>query len=317
MADLSEANKVGFRAQAVDYVFAANFAAYVYDWLLSISDELEIVSRSGLSPAIVIYLLSCISQISHLCLMAVFISSLAPADNCAVLADMLAACGIMSIAFTSFLFFLRVRAVYLQSRYVTALFGAFWVVTVTLNIWSNTIVHAANIPSPTVVGCIGTGPVPSIALPLASIFVNDTLIFLAILYRLTANAVTDGGRHSRLLTIFKGKGLYSLSQSLLQTGQLYYFSTLLYFFLSFAIIWIPFAPPGGQFILVTAHIGFTNIMACRVFRGVALGMIHMEHLPNGLTSTAIANAFQLDTITVPRQISQELMHCSSRVHITL
>ncbi|KZP11000.1 hypothetical protein FIBSPDRAFT_899335 [Athelia psychrophila] len=58
MADLSEATKVGGRAQAVDYVFAANFAAYGYDWLLSILEELEIVSRSGLSPPIVIYFLS-------------------------------------------------------------------------------------------------------------------------------------------------------------------------------------------------------------------------------------------------------------------
>ncbi|KZP10242.1 hypothetical protein FIBSPDRAFT_1051415 [Athelia psychrophila] len=303
MIGLSEANKVGFRTQlVVDYVFMANFAAYVYDWLLSISDEVEIVSRSGLSPSIAIYFLSRISQVTHMCIMAVFISSLAPVENCKVLTVMLGACVVMSIAFTSFLFFLRVRAVYLRSRYVTALFGAFWLVTVSLYIWSNTMFRTAQLfcihkwSSPTVggySGCIEKGPSPSIALPLASIFVNDTLIFLAISYRLTANAVTDGGRHSRLSTIFKGKGLYSLSQSLLRTGQLYYFSTILYFFLNFAILWIPSAAPGGQFMLVTAHIGFTNIMACHVFRGVALGMIHMERLPNGLTSTAIANAFQL------------------------
>ncbi|KZP10268.1 hypothetical protein FIBSPDRAFT_938124 [Athelia psychrophila] len=296
MADLSEATKVGGRAQAVDYVFAANFAAYGYDWLLSVLEEVEIVSRSGLSPPIVIYFLSRISQFSHLCIMAVFMSSLAPAENCQFLAVTLGACAVMSVSFTSFLFFLRVRAVYLRSKYVTALFGTFWLVTVSLNIVLVTIVGAGH-ASPAVggySGCISNGT-QSVTLPLASIFVNDSLIFLAISYRLVANALTDGDRRSRLLTIVKGKGLYSLSQSLLQTGQLYYFSTLLYFFLNFAIIWIPFAPPGGQFILVTAHIGFTNIMACRVFRGVALGMIHMEPLPNGLTSTAIANAFQLDT----------------------
>ncbi|KZP34392.1 hypothetical protein FIBSPDRAFT_1035445 [Athelia psychrophila] len=299
MIDLFEVNEVGFRAQVVDYVFAANFAAYVYDWLLSISDELEIVSRSGWSPSIVIYFLSRVSQVTHLCLLAVFLSALAPAENCEVLVVMLAACVVASISFTSFLFFLRVRAVYLQSKYVTALFSALWLVIVSLNILLVTMVSAENSPSPTVggySGCIGTGT-QSVSLPLASILVNDTLVFLAISYRLTANAVTDGGRRFRLLTLFKGKGLYSLSQSLLRTGQLYYFSTLLYLFIHFAIIWIPSVPPGGQFILFTAHVGFTNIMACRVFRGVALGMIHMEPSPNGLTSTAIANAFQLDTVS--------------------
>ncbi|KZP14901.1 hypothetical protein FIBSPDRAFT_1048550 [Athelia psychrophila] len=293
MTDLSEAIKVGFRRQVVDYVFAANFAAYAYDWLLSISDELAIASKSGLSPSIAIYFLSRVSHVIHLCLLTVFLSSLAPAENCAVLAVMLGTCAVMSLSFTSLLFLLRVRAVYLRSRYVTALFGAFWLVTVSVNIALTAKVHGVHSPSPAANGrCIMAGT-QSVSLPLASIFVNDTLIFLAISYRLTANAVTDGGRHSRLLTIFKGKGLYSLSQSLLQTGQLYYFSTILYFFLNFAILWIPSAAPGGQFMLVTAHIGFTNIMACHVFRGVALGMIHMEPRHNGLTSTAIANAFEL------------------------
>ncbi|KZP08544.1 hypothetical protein FIBSPDRAFT_1052363 [Athelia psychrophila] len=298
MTDLSEANKVALRVQVADYVFAANFAAYVYDWLLSIPDELEIVSRSGLSTSIVIYFLSRISQVSHMCFMAVFLSALAPADNCEVLAVMLGVCVVMSISFTSFLFFLRVRAVYLESKYVTVLFSALWLVAVSVNLLLVTGVHAVHAP-PAVggySGCIGKGS-KSVSSPLTAIFVNDTLIFLAISYRLTANAMADGSLRSRLLTLVKGKGLFSLSQSLLQTGQLYYFSTLLYFFLNFAIIWIPFPPPGGQFRLFTAHIGFTNIMACRVFRGVALGMIHMEPRPNGLTSTAIANAFQLDIIT--------------------
>ncbi|KZP14905.1 hypothetical protein FIBSPDRAFT_1048554 [Athelia psychrophila] len=296
MTDLSEAIEVGFRAQVVDYVLAANFTAYVYDWMLSITDELAIASGRGLSPSIAIYFLSRVTHLMHLCLLTVFLSSLAPAENCLVLAVMLGTCAVMSLSFTSLLFLLRVRAVYLGSRYVTALFGAFWIVTISVNIALTTKVDAGHDPSPAADGaCIMTG-IQSVSLPLASIFVNDTLIFLAISYRLTANAVTDGGLHARLLTIFKGRGLYSLSRSLLQTGQLYYFSTLLYFLVNFAIIWIPFAPPGGQFMLLTVHTGFTSIMACHVFRGVALGMIHMEPLPNGLTSTAIANAFQLDMV---------------------
>ncbi|KZP10255.1 hypothetical protein FIBSPDRAFT_1051424 [Athelia psychrophila] len=296
---LFEANKAVLRLQVVDYVFAANFAAYVYDWLLSFSDELEIVSGSGLSLSIAIYFLSRISQVSQMCFLVAFRSVPATEEtpNCTFLAAMIGVCAVMSLASTSFLFFLRVRAVYLRSRYATALFGALWIVTVSSTIWASTTLRAEHNSSPAVNGgCIMTGlqAVPS---PLTSTFVNDTLIFLAISYRLTTNAVTDGGRRSRLMTIVKGKGLYSLSQLMLQTGQLYYFSTFLYFFVNLAIIWIPFVPPGVQPILITIHSGFTNIMACHVFRGVALGMIHMEPHPIGLTSSAIVNAFQLDTIT--------------------
>lgn len=54
------------------------------------------------------------------------------------------------------------------------------------------------------------------------LFVNDTLVFLAISFRLSANAVTDESWRSRFLSIVKGKGLYRLSRSLLISGQIYY-----------------------------------------------------------------------------------------------
>lgn len=46
---------------------------------------------------------------------------------------MLATCAVMTVASTSFLFFLRVRAIYLKSRYVTALFGLLWIIAIALN----------------------------------------------------------------------------------------------------------------------------------------------------------------------------------------
>ena len=58
--------------------------------------------------------------------------------------------------------------------------------------------------------------------PITSIFVYDTLIILAISYRLAADAVTGASWHSRLLSIIQGKGLYSLSKLLMRSGQLYY-----------------------------------------------------------------------------------------------
>lgn len=57
---------------------------------------------------------------------------------------------------------------------------------------------------------------------MTSIFVYDTLIILAVSYRLAADAVTGASWHSRLLSVIQGKGLYSLSKSLMRSGQLYY-----------------------------------------------------------------------------------------------
>lgn len=48
----------------------------------------------------------------------------------------------MTVASTKFLFLLRVRAVYLQSRYLTALFGLLWVTTVALNMLAVAALYA-------------------------------------------------------------------------------------------------------------------------------------------------------------------------------
>lgn len=63
----------------------------------------------------------------------------------------------------------------------------------------------------------------AVSLRIMSTLVNDTLVFVAITYRLAADAMpTKGRRRFRLFSVVKGEGLYSLSRSLLQGGQLYY-----------------------------------------------------------------------------------------------
>ena len=59
-------------------------------------------------------------------------------------------------------------------------------------------------------------------MPTFAAYAYDTLIFLAICYCLAVNAVVDTSLHSRLMSILTGKGLYSLSKSLMRSGQLYY-----------------------------------------------------------------------------------------------
>ena len=52
--------------------------------------------------------------------------------------------------------------------------------------------------------------------------VSDTLVFLAITYRLAADTVTEETFCGWLRTILQGRGLYSLSKALMQSGQCYY-----------------------------------------------------------------------------------------------
>lgn len=61
-----------------------------------------------------------------------------------------------------------------------------------------------------------------VAMPSIALFVYDTLVILAVTYRLAADTVTGDSWCSRILSVIYGKGLFSLSRALMRSGQLYY-----------------------------------------------------------------------------------------------
>lgn len=139
--------------------------------------------------------------------------------------------------------------------------------------------------------------------------VSDTLVFLAITYRLAADAATDATLGARVRTVLRGRGLYSLSRALMQSGQRYYLcvpiharasvgalilssSASIVFSAANLAVWrAPGVPPALSFVFIPFYVGFTNMMAARVFRGVALGLLEG---PPGLTTTHIAAALHTD-----------------------
>ncbi|KZP25352.1 hypothetical protein FIBSPDRAFT_388354 [Athelia psychrophila] len=272
--------------QSSSYLYTVQITAYTYEWLLSISDECAMVSNSGMTWSISIYFLSRISQLIYL---GVVMAYSAPTVKCdfKLLTVTIAVCASVTGAATTYMFLLRVRAVYLKSMRITALFGALWLVTQGLLALTSTAVHAApNQPSQYCNGLyLKYGILPS-----AAIFAYDTLVFLAISYRLAEDASTKAGWRSRIMSVTKGHGLHRLSRSIMRSGLQYYLASLLFSLTNLVLMLSP-APPAARYSLVTMYIGFTNIMACRVFRGVALGM--MERSPTMLNSTEIAAAFQL------------------------
>jgi len=60
------------------------------------------------------------------------------------------------------------------------------------------------------------------AVPIILTAANDTLVFLAISYRMVSSAMVASTWRARTRSFFTGEGLYHLSKSLLQSGQAYY-----------------------------------------------------------------------------------------------
>ncbi|KZP04025.1 hypothetical protein FIBSPDRAFT_673881, partial [Athelia psychrophila] len=247
--------------------------AYLYDWLLSISEEHKLMSRTGITWPITIYFLSRCALIHSILQYVLTVHPIAPTGHCAQLVGWPLMCAATRTTCTSFLFFLRVRAVYLRSRSVTALFGALWLVTVTLNILTDASVRPAQ---PSLIHRLGDPPycislhIQHFTFPSISSFVYDTFVFIAISYRLAADAATEQSWRSRLQSVVTGKGLFNISRALMISGQLYYLATILFFWVILAVMVSPLVPDSYHYALNTPYMVFTNIMACRVFRGVAL-----------------------------------------------
>ncbi|KZP19071.1 hypothetical protein FIBSPDRAFT_1045806 [Athelia psychrophila] len=303
MSGSSAVVSTAFRARNIGYLFTSSLVMYAYDWLLSISEEVAIVSQGSLTWSITIYFLSRTSELVFLLLAIVFYK--ANWVNCTAVFTGLIITSSVAITSTSFLFFLRVRAVYLQSRTITILFGALWAVTASVGICFGALeVHGAE-HIPHTAHCANTIAKYNF-IPVTMTFVHDTMVFLAISYRLAAGAVTAGDWRSRVLSIVTGKGLFSLSRSLMKGGQLYYLATTMFFFVNLTTM----TSPSIHYNLlhydrIGINLAFTNMMACLVFRGVALGQIEKKPTQLGLTSTAINVAFQMEALPSPQRCSLE------------
>lgn len=71
-------------------------------------------------------------------------------------------------------------------------------------------------------------------------------------------------------------------------------AVVMFFFAELAVMISPLIRvPNQHYLLSTTYISFANIMACRVFRGVALGRLESNSTQVGLTSTNIHDVFGL------------------------
>lgn len=146
---------------------------------------------------------------------------------------------VVAMPSTSLLFLFRVRAVYGNSKIIVYFFGILWLAILGLcaaipfGIKGGTccFLRAVSIPdlrghSAAHIGptqrCINTEVASYISAPIALNAINDTLIFLAISFRIISFSVAGETGRDKLRSFISGDGLPQLSKGLLQGGQLYY-----------------------------------------------------------------------------------------------
>ena len=127
------------------------------------------------------------------------------------------------LASTSLLFFFRTRAVFKTDPWVVAFFACSWLAV--LGGCLAFIIHTFGMnPAPTNTNavCLNAGIAPYVAATTITPLINDTLVFLAISWRLFRNSYDPYTIRSGVRLLIFGDYLPVFSKVLFQDGQAYY-----------------------------------------------------------------------------------------------
>lgn len=187
--------------------------------------------------------------------------------NCQSLIYAISVLTILALNTNNILFLFRIRAVYGNSRWVNAFFGFWYLVVLGTSLGVPFVMHAAHI-GPTNY-CLEAGvPIWTTSTMFANM-INDTLVCLAISYRITSKSIGGEGWRSALRCFFRGDGAPRVAKDLLRNGQLCYLATIV---LSVLQIILTFATEYVATLTISV-IALENIMTCRVHRSVILSLM--------------------------------------------
>ncbi|KZP25252.1 hypothetical protein FIBSPDRAFT_396733 [Athelia psychrophila] len=204
--------------QLTAYVYIASLGVLAWDWLMSMPDEYRILSTGRISKSKVAYISARLSILGFCLGMVMF--QVAPISNCHTMVHVTTVFFILSSNANNLLMLIRVRAVYGNSRSVTAFFG-FWYLavlgTTSAVPWAIEAVHLG----PTKL-CIDIKVQSWITSSTVCNAVNGTLVFIAVSYRVSLRSLGETGWRSTARRFFRSNGAPRVVKDLLHQGQLCY-----------------------------------------------------------------------------------------------
>ncbi|KZP07639.1 hypothetical protein FIBSPDRAFT_875303 [Athelia psychrophila] len=269
--------------QVSAYVYFAAIGALAWDWLMSMPDEYRMLSTGRMTISKAVYICARVFTFAF-CLCSV-VFQVAPVTNCEALMHATTTLTVLSLNANNLLFFVRVRAVYGNSRRVSAFFGFLYMIVLSVSMYIPFSLSATNIGPTQLCTEINVKPWAS-----SSMFCNaayDTLVFLAISYRISSQSVGGDGWRSRFRSFFYGDGAPRIVKDLLHNGQLCYFATIV---LTITQIVTALGTP-YVVMLTIPTIALENAMTCRVHRACVLGLIN-----GGGGGSSASSPFVLTTV---------------------
>ncbi|KAL6308126.1 hypothetical protein BKA93DRAFT_726060 [Sparassis latifolia] len=251
------------------YLYVATLSAFTLDWMMAWPDEYRIIVKAPIRLSNIIYCISRIFAFTYILTNTIF--QIASVGSCQALQVALASCFTVGVPATSALFYLRICAVFRNSRPIIIIFGLLWLSILATCLTIPFAIGGTHIG--TTDRGINSKVKPFSSSAIITNTVNDTFVFLAISFRLVSFSMQGNTIGDRFRSFVRGDGLPKFSKLLLQGGQMYYFATVALNILTMAMILSPSMSPVFRAMFSIPNVALENAMATRVFRAVHLGLI--------------------------------------------
>ncbi|CAA7262440.1 unnamed protein product [Cyclocybe aegerita] len=273
-----------------NYVYVGTLSVLVWDILTHVRQDSRFIFRCPVRLPSLIYLFS--RLISLALVLTVVIFQTAPvAIPCRTLDTIAESFFAVSVALTSLLFLFRVRAIFDRNKYVRAFFSLMWLAVVAAVITPTQGLTGMNI-GPTKY-CIHEKVEMYVGAANLLPLVNDTLIFLAISWKLMQNTHAASAHplsgKINLRAFLRGDYLPAFSRGLLQDGQVYYLTTITTNLMTVIVFYLTSAPTVYRAMFGIPNEALMNMMACRVYRRTKLAHYKELKKPSSNPSTSKPN----------------------------
>jgi len=274
------------------YLYAATLGAYIWDIGLNLGNDYALLCKHRIRFPTVVYFLSRAFTLAYI--LTSFVFQVAPVRDCAALQLSLGICLLLSQVSTAMLFFLRATAVWHPNKIAFAMFFILWLgvsgayITVPLGL------RGAHI-GPTM-QCINTTVPEKAEAAVIMCLINDTVIFLAINYRIMSYTIVADSPKDLIRAFFGGRQLSTLSRALVRSGQHFYLVAVCANIVFLTLFKIPNVSPAYHAMVGIPAFTLINAMSCLVFRKIKFGLITAD-------GTMRATSIDFHTTPNPRSIS--------------
>jgi len=147
-----------FRSLVLRYVIVACLTLCIWDWLLAVSDEYQMIGQGRGDRRFrqyVVYMFYLVARVGPIIyLFAVILLAAGPTNTCELLARFVGAANIVIMPAASGLFFIRLSAVYSRDKYIMTFFGSCWLTTLGLFLFDSSRVLLQSSDIDPSMGCL-------------------------------------------------------------------------------------------------------------------------------------------------------------------